>query len=120
MRLSTGAELRVTGPLDAPAAVVCVNGGQAAEVEGTWSATLEWLVRRLAPQFPALAFAEVRYRIKSWNTLDWCVEDARAAVARLGAQRWTARSRESRALLPRSRGAASSARSRSARPASTH
>jgi dienelactone hydrolase len=87
MQLSTGAELRVTGPLDAPAAVVCVNGGQAAEVEGTWSASLEWLVRRLAPQFPELVFAEVRYRIKSWNKLDWCIEDARAAVAQIGAQR---------------------------------
>jgi pimeloyl-ACP methyl ester carboxylesterase len=87
MRLGSGAELRVTGPLDAPAAVVCVNGGQAAEVEGTWSASLEWLVRRLAPRFPALAFAEVRYRIKSWNKLDWCVEDARAAVAELGSRR---------------------------------
>ena len=32
--------------------VVCVNGGQAGEVEGTWSASLEWLVRRLAPRFP--------------------------------------------------------------------
>jgi dienelactone hydrolase len=87
MRLATGAELRVTGPLDAPTAVVCVNGGQAAQVEGTWSASLEWLVRRLAPQFPELAFAEVRYRIKSWNRLDWCVEDARAAVAQVGARR---------------------------------
>jgi pimeloyl-ACP methyl ester carboxylesterase len=87
MQLSTGAELRVTGPLDAPAAVVCVNGGQAAEVEGTWSPSLEWLVRRLAPRFPELAFAEVRYRIKSWNKLDWCVEDARAAVAQIGAER---------------------------------
>jgi dienelactone hydrolase len=87
MRLSTGAELRVTGPVDAPAAVVCVNGGQAAQVEGTWSASLEWLVRRLAPRFPELAFAEVRYRIKSWNRLDWCVEDARAAVAQVGAER---------------------------------
>jgi pimeloyl-ACP methyl ester carboxylesterase len=87
MRLSTGAELRVTGPLDARAAVVCVNGGQAAAVEGTWSATLEWLVRRLAPRFPELAFAEVRYRIKSWNKLEWCIEDARAAVAEVGAQR---------------------------------
>jgi pimeloyl-ACP methyl ester carboxylesterase len=87
MRLSTGAELRVTGPVDAPAAVVCVNGGQAAQVEGTWSASLEWLVRRLVPRFPELAFAEVRYRIKSWNRLDWCVEDARAAVAHLGAER---------------------------------
>jgi dienelactone hydrolase len=87
MRLRTGAELRVTGPADAPAAVVCVNGGQAAQVEGTWSASLEWLVRRLAPRFPELAFAEVRYRIKSWNRLDWCVEDARAAVAQVGADR---------------------------------
>ena len=87
MRLSTGAELRVTGPLDASAAVVCVNGGQAGLVEGTWSASLEWLVQRLAPRFPTLAFAEVRYRIKSWNRLDWCVEDARAAVAQVGARR---------------------------------
>lgn len=87
MRLSTGAELRVTGALDAPAAIVCVNGGQAGQVEGTWSASLEWLVRRLAPRFPALAFAEVRYRIKSWNKLDWCIEDARAAVAQIGARR---------------------------------
>ena len=85
--LSTGAELRVTGPFDARAAVVCVNGGQGAEVEGTWSSSLEWLVHRLAPQFPGLAFAEVRYRIKSWNKLDWCVEDARAAIAAVGAPR---------------------------------
>jgi dienelactone hydrolase len=87
MRSSSGAELRVTGPLDASAAVVCVNGGQAAEVEGTWSASLEWLVRRLAPHFPRLAFAEVRYRIKSWKKLDWCVEDARDAVGAVGAPR---------------------------------
>jgi pimeloyl-ACP methyl ester carboxylesterase len=87
MQLSTGAELRVTGPLDAPAAVVCVNGGQATEVEGTWSASLEWLVRRLAPRFPELVFGVVRYRIKSWHKLDWCVEDARAAIAEIGAPR---------------------------------
>lgn len=62
-------------------AVVCVNGGTAREVPGTWSATLEWLVRRLAPDFPALSFLEVRYRIKSWRQLDWCIEDCRAAMA---------------------------------------
>jgi dienelactone hydrolase len=44
-------------------------------------------VHRLAPSFPALAFAEVRYRIKSWNKLDWCIEDARDAVREVGAQR---------------------------------
>jgi pimeloyl-ACP methyl ester carboxylesterase len=58
-----------------------VNGGTAKEVEGTWSATLEWLVRRLAPGFPGLTFVEVRYRIKSWKKLEWCVEDCRAAIA---------------------------------------
>jgi dienelactone hydrolase len=66
---------------------VCVNGGQSAEVGGTWSASVEWLVRRLAPRFPALAFAEVRYRIKSWNAFEWCVEDALAAIAQTGARR---------------------------------
>jgi dienelactone hydrolase len=71
----------------AHAAVVCVNGGQGTEVEGTWSATVEWLVRRLAPSFPRLAFAELRYRVKSWNRLEWCIEDAREAVRTVGAQR---------------------------------
>jgi dienelactone hydrolase len=83
--LSTGAELRVTG--DGPLAVVCVNGGQGSEVPGTWSATLEWLVRRLAPGLPAMRFGEVRYRVKSWKRLDWCIEDARAAVAALAGER---------------------------------
>ena len=64
-----------------------MNGGQGGEVEGTWSASLEWLVRRLAPRFPELGFAEVRYRIKSWKRLDCCVEDARAAIERRGAPR---------------------------------
>jgi len=61
-------------------AVVCVNGGSAREVAGTWSASLEWLVERLSPRFPALGLAEVRYRIKSWKRLDLCVEDAVAAI----------------------------------------
>jgi pimeloyl-ACP methyl ester carboxylesterase len=87
MELRGGAELRITGPNTAQLGVVCVNGGQAAEVEGTWSASLEWLVARLAPRFPDLAFAEVRYRIKSWNRLDLCAEDARAAIDSVGAKR---------------------------------
>jgi dienelactone hydrolase len=86
VQLSTGAELRLTGPTGS-AAVICVNGGQAAEVEGNWSATLEWLVQRLAPSFPALGFAEVRYRIKSWRQLDGCIDDARAAIREVGAPR---------------------------------
>jgi pimeloyl-ACP methyl ester carboxylesterase len=83
--LRTGAELRLTG--EGSTAVVCVNGGQAAEVEGTWSASLEWLVHRLAPRFRQFVFAEVRYRIKSWRRLDRCVDDTRAAVAHVGAER---------------------------------
>jgi pimeloyl-ACP methyl ester carboxylesterase len=86
MILSTGAELRLTGPAHG-SAVICVNGGQAAEVEGTWSATLEWLVHRLASRFPALRFGEVRYRVKSWRKLDWCIEDARAAIHEVAAPR---------------------------------
>jgi dienelactone hydrolase len=83
--LPTGAEMRLTG--DGAVAVVCVNGGQSAEVEGTWSASIEWLVVRLAPQFRRLVFAEVRYRVKSWRRLEACVEDARAALHAVGAER---------------------------------
>lgn len=86
MRLATGAELRVTGSVG-ECAVVCVNGGQQREVEGTWSASVEWLVRQLAPRLPELAFAEVRYRVKSWRRLESCVEDARAAIYEVGARR---------------------------------
>jgi dienelactone hydrolase len=86
VKLATGAELRITGAVD-ECAVVCVNGGQAREVEGTWSASIEWLVETLAPRLPELGFAEVRYRVKSWRQLESCVEDARAAVAEVGAPR---------------------------------
>ena len=77
--LATGAEARWTGTPE-PRAVVCVNGGTAAEVPGTWSASVEWLVQRLASRFPELGFLEVRYRIKSWRRLELCVEDAAAAI----------------------------------------
>lgn len=79
-QLASGAEARWTNE-PARIAVVCVNGGTAAEVAGTWSASVEWLVRALAPRFPGLAFLEVRYRVKSWRRLDSCVEDGAAAVA---------------------------------------
>lgn len=77
--LATGAEARVTNP-GAGIAVVCVNGGQGRAVPGTWSATLEWLVTRLAPRFPDVAFHEVRYRVRSWKHLPSCIEDGRAAL----------------------------------------
>ena len=78
-RLETGAEIRMRNEA-APLAVVLVNGGSARAVPGTWSATSELLASELAPRFPKLAFAEVRYRIKTWNELDSCLADARAAL----------------------------------------
>jgi dienelactone hydrolase len=85
-QLSTGAELRLTGA-PTQGAVVCVNGGTGAHVPGTWSASLEWLVRGLAPRFPELAFGEVKYRLKSWRRLQMCTDDALAAVDEVGAAR---------------------------------
>jgi len=64
-----------------------MNGGQSAEVEGTWSASVEWLVARLIPRLPEVRFTELRYRIKSWRRLPWCVEDARAAIEAAGGKR---------------------------------
>lgn len=86
MILATGAEMRVTGPTQ-QLAVVCVNGGQAREVEGTWSASIEWLVETLAARLPEIGFAEVKYRVKSWKHLESCFDDARAAVREVGAPR---------------------------------
>lgn len=77
--LATGAEARWTGSVDRRA-VVCVDGGTAAELPGTWSASVEWLVHELAARLPRLAFLEVRYRIKSWRRFDDCVADGSAAI----------------------------------------
>jgi pimeloyl-ACP methyl ester carboxylesterase len=77
--LASGAEARWTNP-GAARAVVCVNGGTAADVPGTWSASVEWLVDTLGPRFPALSFLEVRYRVKSWRRLELCIEDAQAGI----------------------------------------
>ena len=79
VELANGATARITGPLGG-AAVVCVNGGSGREVAGDWSATLEWLVQRLAPRYPDLCFVEVRYRIKSWRRLEHCIEDGSSAL----------------------------------------
>jgi pimeloyl-ACP methyl ester carboxylesterase len=79
LALPTGAEARIRNAAGGRAAVL-VNGGTAARVPGTWSATSEWLAERLAPRFPDLAFCEVRYRLKSWKELGSCIADARAAL----------------------------------------
>jgi pimeloyl-ACP methyl ester carboxylesterase len=78
--LASGAEARLTGRAG-ERAVVCANGGTARELPGTWSASLEWLVGRLAPRFPGLAFVELRYRTRSWRRFEDCVADGEAALA---------------------------------------
>jgi pimeloyl-ACP methyl ester carboxylesterase len=80
VELPTGAEARVTGRIG-ERAVVCANGGTARELPGTWSASVEWLVRRLAPRFPDLGFVELRYRTRSWRRFEDCVADGEAALA---------------------------------------
>ena len=72
-------DFRVSGGIR-PATVVLLGGGRKAEDRGTWSATNEWLARRLAPELPGLGFLEVRYRVKSWQRLELCIEDAQAAT----------------------------------------
>ena len=84
--LASGAEARRTNGAR-ERMVVCLNGGQRRELTGTWSASLEWFVKALAPRFPRLGFLEVRYRIRSWRRLELCVEDARAAIAAGGGER---------------------------------
>ncbi len=85
-RLSTGAEMRVSGS-GRLGTVVCLGGGRAQEAEGTWGASIEWLVQRLSPRLPELAFAEVRYRVRSWRRLDSCIEDAQAAISEAAGER---------------------------------
>jgi dienelactone hydrolase len=77
--LPTGADVRMRNA-GAALAAVFVNGGTARALPGTWSATSELLADELAPRFPALSFLEVRYRIKSWNGLQSCIDDAAAAL----------------------------------------
>lgn len=77
--LRTGATMRRTG--DGPRAVVWLNGTVAAPRPGVWGASVEWLVRRIAPALPELSHFEVCYRIRSWREIESCIADGRAALA---------------------------------------
>jgi pimeloyl-ACP methyl ester carboxylesterase len=78
--LESGGDLRRRNEGRAHVALL-INGGTARAVPGTWSATSEYLAERLARRYPELEFAELRYRLKSWNEFDACREDAKAALA---------------------------------------
>jgi pimeloyl-ACP methyl ester carboxylesterase len=77
--LPTGGEVRLRNE-GARLAAVLANGGTAKPVPGTWSATSELLANELAPRHPGIVFAEVRYRVKSWNALESCMADAEATL----------------------------------------
>lgn len=80
--LATGASMRLTRP-GRDVMVLCINGGGARPRPGNWSPSIEWLVNRLAPEFPDAGFAEVRYRVRSWRMLPSCIADGQAALASL-------------------------------------
>jgi hypothetical protein len=77
--LASGGDVRLRNE-GSPLAAVLANGGTAKPVPGTWSATSELLAAELAPRHPGILFAEVRYRVKSWNALASCMADAEAAL----------------------------------------
>lgn len=77
--LPTGAQMRSHGRAGARP-IVCVNGGRGGDVPGDWSPSFRWLIDRIGPGRPDLAFHLVRYRLKSWNRLQMCIDDALAAI----------------------------------------
>lgn len=82
--LATGARIRMTGRGDGLVAL-CLNGGTGRELPGTWSASVELLVRRCAPELPGVGWAEVRYRVRSWRRLEMCIDDGHAALEAVAA-----------------------------------
>lgn len=64
---------------------LCLNGGTSRELPGTWSASVELLVRRCSATLPDVGWAELRYRVRSWRQLDMCIEDGRAALEAVAA-----------------------------------
>ena len=71
---STGAEMRLTGRR--PTGGRLRERRPGARGRGHVERFARVARRRLAPRFPGAAFAEVRYRIKSWKRLDACIADA--------------------------------------------
>jgi dienelactone hydrolase len=83
--LPGGAALRVRGGSEGGGApsLLLLGGSTHRDGAGTWSATSEWLARRVADEHPDWAMAEVRYRYGSWRRLVAAAEDAHAAILAL-------------------------------------
>jgi len=84
LALPGGAAVRVRGDPagDAPS-LLLLGGSTHRDPGGAWSATAEWLARRIHRAHPRWSVAEVRYRRGSGRPLAAAVEDAHAAIATL-------------------------------------
>ena len=60
--------------------MVCVNGGTGTSCPATGAPRSNGWSSAWPREHPAIAFHEVRYRVKSWKHLDSCLEDAEAAL----------------------------------------
>ena len=89
IELPSGAALRASHPPAETAGRLVVLGLGGSVVRAAaprWSASITWLLGRLERDLPAFAYAELRYRDRSWRALGECMRDAREALAALPAQ----------------------------------
>jgi dienelactone hydrolase len=84
MTLPSGAVLRLSAPLEQLGGTLIVlglGGSVARPAPPRWSASITWLLRRLMHDAPGFAYAELRYRNRSWRAVAECIRDAREALA---------------------------------------
>jgi dienelactone hydrolase len=112
--LPGGAEVRFSAPAGG-VGVLMMSGGRARLHPGDWGASIEWLANEVRSAVPALAVAELRYRVKSWKRFDLCVADANAAL-RVLAESGT----QTRALVGFSMGGAVAVAAAADHPEVTH
>jgi dienelactone hydrolase len=84
--LPAGATLRLSRPVDELAGeliVLGLGGSAMRTAPPRWSASVTWLLGRLARDAPAFTYAELRYRDRNWRALAESMHDAREALAAL-------------------------------------
>ena len=84
LALASGGVLRLSAPLaklGAEPIVLGLGGSVARPSAPRWSASITWLLGRLAREVPRLAYAELRYHDRSWRAIAECLRDAREALA---------------------------------------
>jgi dienelactone hydrolase len=63
--------------------VLGLGGSSMRAAAPRFSASISWLLQQFARELPAFAYAELRYRDRSWRAFGDCVKDARMALAAL-------------------------------------